>query len=168
MGNVYKVLGSQKTINKEPSAYADRLVIELCENIHIHYRNIRWELNEAEFFKLADAMREAVQDYKLYVGKKQYALIPLLDINPYDAGHSEQPDELHRLGIDGMKVLVKSGKKLLPILVKRAQCEQPRFLRLDGYKRYMAYKELGYTKIECFVDNDGSKGDQTSMDLIWE
>jgi len=60
MGNVYKILGKAK-VKPSPKYYSERLVVELCENVHIHYRNIRWELSYEEFFQFTDVMTEAAK-----------------------------------------------------------------------------------------------------------
>jgi len=63
MGNVYKILSVRK-IKPQPDYFADRLIIELCENIHLHYRNLRIELSKSEFLEFADAIAEAARELK--------------------------------------------------------------------------------------------------------
>ncbi len=164
MGNVYKVLGKQKKIDNSTTCYPDRLVIELCENIHIHYRNLRMEFEEKEFLQFSDSLREAGVDYRLNKWRKTQQIIPLRYINPYDDGHLEVPDDEHRRGIDFIKPIIKSGAKIMPILVKPTSDNT--YQRLDGYKRYMSYKELGHESIMCYVDENGLCGEQTGMGII--
>lgn len=63
MGNVFKVLSTKK-ITPQPGYFADRLTIELCENIHLHYRNLRIEFSKGEFLEFADAIAEAARELK--------------------------------------------------------------------------------------------------------
>ncbi len=63
MGNVYKTLGKAK-VPPTPKHYGERLVVELCENIHIHYRNLRIEFSDEEFFQFADIITQAAKRLK--------------------------------------------------------------------------------------------------------
>jgi len=67
---------------------------------------------------------------------------------------NSKPGEDHKSGIARCKEMIKAGKKLRPILV--ASNGQ----RLDGFKRYMAHKELGHKTIEVIVDPNGRMGGQ--------
>lgn len=58
MGNVYKTLGKAK-VSPNPKHYGTRLVVELCENIHVHYRNIRLEFSDEEFYQFVDVIKQA-------------------------------------------------------------------------------------------------------------
>ena len=111
--------------------------------------------------------------------------VDLDQINPYDINHPPGwIDEGHALGIEVVKGLITAGKPILPILVRdfgidsdpercgRAFNESAglplnyRYQRLDGFKRYMAYKELGYDRIECILDNESFPGGQHGMDFV--
>jgi hypothetical protein len=106
-------------------------------------------------------------------------------INPYDRNHLPGSiDEEHRKGIEVAKRLIGEGKKILPVLVREfgidsdpERCGRTfncsvglpvdfQYQRLDGFKRYMAYKELGHRVIECVVDNSSFPGGQHKMDFI--
>jgi len=66
---------------------------------------------------------------------------PLHKINPYDKNHPpgfEHTDAEHRQGIEVVKELIRQGKEIRPIAVNE------KMERLDGFKRYFAFKELGY------------------------
>lgn len=54
MGLIDKVL-----VNKEipTPEFNQRLTVELCENVHLHYRNLRLEFSPAEFFVFIRAMQ---------------------------------------------------------------------------------------------------------------
>ena len=95
-------------------------------------------------------------------------IIKLCEINPYNKTHGEIPDTAHRKGIDELKRQVEAGliSVLLPILVKPVKNKTYKYQRLDGYKRYVALKELGYDEVDCYVDEDGVKGGQDGM--AWE
>lgn len=164
MGNVYKILAEAK-IKNSPDFFPTRLVIELCENIHLHYRNIRWEFSYEEFLQFADIVAKASDRFKnLRIRKK----ILLTEINPCDGAHGEIPDKEHREGIEVLKPIIQSGKKILPILVIPVEGKSYKYQRLDGYKRYYAFKELGYTEIECFIDKKAKGGGQEGMSWIEE
>jgi len=113
--------------------------------------------------------------------------VDLDQINPYDVNHPPGwTDESHARGIETVKVLITGGKRILPILIRdfgidsdpercgRAFNESEglplgyRYQRLDGFKRFMAYKELGYDRIECILDNRSFPGGQHGMDFVEE
>lgn len=89
--------------------------------------------------------------------------IPLNKIQIYDEMHELQEDgsfivdekkdgkstEEHLKGIEYIKSVLREGKKIMPILVR--DNERGFYNRLDGFKRCIAYKELGYKNIEAFV-----------------
>jgi hypothetical protein len=106
-------------------------------------------------------------------------------INPYDANHPPGwSDEAHARGIETVKGLIREGRPILPILIRDFEIDSDpercgkafneasglpldyRYQRLDGFKRYMAYKELGYERIECILDNHAFPGGQHGMDFV--
>jgi hypothetical protein len=108
-------------------------------------------------------------------------------INPYDVNHPPGwIDQAHASGIEAVKGLITEGRPVLPILIRdfdidldpdrcgRAFNEAAglpldyRYQRLDGFKRYMAYRELGYKRIECVLDNQAFPGGQHGMDFVEE
>ena len=154
---------------KEPFDFSDyypyRLVIEWQRDntVHIHYREFRLRLSEKEFDMLADAFAEAKKEKDKYrepnfkPGKQTVAID---DVQPYDEGHKcGVLDVDHAWGIKMAKKLIKDGKKLRPILIR------PDGQRLDGFKRYMAQKEMGFKEIEVIVDPNGKMGDQKGESL---
>lgn len=91
--------------------------------------------------------------------KRQF--IKLEDVDIYDEFHQQAGDsfivnekldgnttEYHKEGIEMIKVVLERGDKVRPILVLQTG---DRYKLLDGFKRAMAYKELGYPHIEAFV-----------------
>lgn len=92
--------------------------------------------------------------------------IPLKKLKIYDELHQIQADgsfvvdkdkdgqstEEHREGIDYIKSIIKNGQKILPPLVLEDVLGD--FIRLDGFKRCIAMKELGFENIEAFVCNE--------------
>lgn len=89
--------------------------------------------------------------------------IPLNLIEIYDEMHELQEDgsfivdgakdgkstEDHMKDIKYIKSVIKEGKKTMPILVK--DNDDGSYTRLDGFKRCVAYKEMGHKNIEAFV-----------------
>lgn len=62
MGRIKKIL-----VNKdipEKGMLHSRLIIEWCENIHLHYRDMRLEFDEKDFEQLAIAMFDGYLKYK--------------------------------------------------------------------------------------------------------
>lgn len=96
-------------------------------------------------------------------------LIPLKQINPYDAIHKPSfaewmdttteyaPEHLlqdYARHISVTRDIVQgilSGRQILPILVTSDPNDQTMFIRRDGYCRYMAYKELGFPFIPAHI-----------------
>lgn len=64
MGHVDKVLGKVIT-SKETKYYNDFFSIEVCENFHLHWRNMRLQFTPEEFQILASAMRAALTRWEL-------------------------------------------------------------------------------------------------------
>ena len=65
-----------------------------------------------------------------------------------------QTTQQHRDGIEYIKDVLRKGAKVRPLLVQ--DNFDGTFLRLDGFKRYIAYKELGYKIVEAFVCDPGA------------
>ncbi|RLC40270.1 MAG: hypothetical protein DRH51_05900 [Candidatus Coatesbacteria bacterium] len=166
----HALFSTKQVINPDSDYYPDRLSIELqrSRNVHIHYRDLRLDISEAEFVELASAFSSALETYKEFLKTKielpageQEVDIDL--IQPYDEGHPPlAEDKEHREGIEKLKELIKQGKKIRPILIR------PDGQRLDGYKRYMAYKELGYKTIPAIVDPEAEMGDQDGQSWLIE
>lgn len=150
--------------------YPNRATIELQRDntVHMHYRDLRIHLSLAEFKILADMFEEAKIKYSQLkefrfkdVTEESRVTLGIDEIQPYDAGHLPGIcDDEHRAGIDYCKRLMATGHKIRPILVSNEG------QRLDGFKRYMAHKELGFDLIECFVTPFGIMGGQTNMSMI--
>lgn len=158
-----------RVVEEESDYYPRRLCIELQTNnrVHLHYREFRLDLHLNEFLEIAEAFAQAHKAYKEFAGTPRMRLseglhtVPLDRIQPYDDGHRPGAiDEEHRKGIEGIKKRLLNGEKIDPILIR------PNGLRLQGFKRYMAYKELGYGEIECQVDAEANWGDQAEQEGI--
>lgn len=163
MGTVYKELAKAK-IKQSPEHFAERLIVEECENIHLHYRNLRLEFSYDEFYVFAEKVALAS---KILESRVELKKLPLDKIIPYNDTHPqgfENSDKEHREGIDKVKELIKAGKRILPILVK--PLSDGTYFRQDGFKRFFAFKELGTKEIECYVSPIAKFGGQDGMD--WE
>jgi len=68
-------------------------------------------------------------------------------------------DEEHRSKIESMKKKIKKGHTLPPFFVMADKNSKIKYRRLDGFKRYLAYKELGYEKIDCIVVDESTNID---------
>lgn len=152
--------------------YPNRVSLELNRDntCHFHYRDLRIHMTYEEFRQIANMFKKALNEMdnveELPYRDLDYPVQVRLDIDqvqPYDAGHLPlDDDKAHRMGIEYVKELIKSGKKIRPILVS------PDGQRLDGYKRYMAFKELGYTEIDCIIDPYGKMGGQHGQSFTLE
>lgn len=151
----------QAQINQSVAAdstyYPDRVSVELQRDntVHLHYRDLRVHLSAEEFKQLSQAMLDA----SIQMNKKSEfpyndatarmrAWVPIDSVQPYDEGHKPgcKLDKDHRDGVEICKQLIKDGKKIRPILVT------PEGQRIDGFKRWLAQKELGKDKIEVVID----------------
>ena len=111
--------------------------------------------------------------------------ISIEEICAKDSGHLSI-DEEHQKGVEAVKKEILRGRPILPVLVREfsnamnpGHCGLPynakhglpthyKYQRLDGFKRFMAYKELGYRSIDCYVDNAGFPGGQHKMPwIVW-
>ena len=81
--------------------------------------------------------------------------VPIDTIDPNDQAHDENNiDEAHRKGINWIKEQYESNQDILPIAVNYYG------KRLDGFKRFIAQKELGYKTIKVFIDTKNKGGCQ--------
>ena len=88
--------------------------------------------------------------------------IPIQKIRPYNSTHPkgfEHSDAYHRQGIEMVKKAIQNGSEILPIMVSHLP-EDGVYQRMDGFKRYFAYKELGFEEVECCF---GPRGGQNKM-----
>lgn len=154
-------------IKANTAYYPNRVLIELNRDntVHFHYRDLRLHWSSEEFDRIADMFIEAkknfdnLEDFPYKEAGQMWIDIDL--IQPYDAGHRALAiDQEHRDGIEYVKKLIQNGETIRPILVST------KGQRLDGFKRYMAAKELGHTEIECIIDPFGVMGGQHNQNLI--
>ena len=158
-------------LKSDSKYYPNRCVIELQKDntVHFHYRDLRLHWTISEFKAIATLFRKAFVELRSLsmnpfpyrdVKELTYAVVPIEMIQPYDAGHRPLAiDDEHRKGIEHIKKLIKAGARIRPILVSS------RGQRLDGFKRYMAFLELGHPTVECFVDPFGQMGGQGHKSL---
>ncbi len=65
MGAV-KVMLSEKTL-RDRERHNSRLFVDLCENIHIHYREYRFVFSLPEYFEFIDIVSKSTDDVKNYL-----------------------------------------------------------------------------------------------------
>lgn len=85
--------------------------------------------------------------------------LPIYLLDPYtNHPQGQKPDKAHRKIIEEMKEVIKYNKSGLPRIKLIAMTDPYITYRIvDGYKRYHAFKELGYKEIECDVLDGGVK-----------
>lgn len=164
-----------------PPRHHKRLLIEQLKNdvIHIHYNDLRIEMAEKTFVQFASGVAEAFNTWATSLETEIITLyhtekLPLDAINPYDEGH--QLDNTIPQGfrcrnvaetrehVEGMELccqLLQAGFLMLPIAVTPIEYRDKtysgdllphhRYQRLDGFKRYMAFKRLGFMSITSHV-----------------
>ena len=155
--------------------WPNRLSIELQSDntIHFHYRDIRLHLTSADFVQLAEAVHAAMLSLKAHIDRElppemdvEEATemdVPIDYIQPYDAGHRPGwMDEDHRKGIALCKEGIQKGKTPRRILINT------KGQRMDGFKRFMAMKELGWKTIPCIVGPFAKQGYQTWHSMFEE
>lgn len=170
MGKVYKVLNNRK-INNSPYYFAARLILEKCENVHLHYRNLRLEFSNDEFCDMFRCFKEGFKVFQKYIlDSAEIKNIELSKIDPFDAGHKEKDltfdcgkeQEQHKQGIKYIKEQLTKGKKIRPIVVIWVDSIK-KYKRMDGFKRYWAYKELGLNTIKCYILKEYIAGIQEDL-----
>ena len=132
--------------------------------VHFHYKDVRIEMPQDAFVKMAGIFELAKVNYF----KEREKLIELDSIHPYDHIHWPTKEEWlsidgysqehlekdyndHLDGINWMARYISQGFQIKPIIVTVAGDYPVAFVRRDGYKRYMAYKLLGARQIPCYV-----------------
>lgn len=164
---------TETKILKRPNKYSTELYVAVLdrETIRVQFRNLSLWFNDADFIEFVDFLKDAESKLKdLRIAELsilKIKIIPLSEIDYCDEGHGEVPDKKHRDGIDKLKKLIKSGKRVSPILVREEIKDGKKYKRLDGYKRFMAFKELKAHSIECYVNNNASYGGQTGMPWVF-
>jgi hypothetical protein len=138
------------------------------ELFHVHYGDLRLELQPQTFLMMARMFEQAKRKYN----EQRVVMIPAEDINPYDPGHFENREEWlaydklnpdrdddyweHRSGIELIKRGLMVGKKMRPISVIEIDHEKYKYQRLDGFKRFMAWKEFyrreDRVMIPCYIE----------------
>lgn len=67
MGAIKKVLCERELPERE--LHNSRLFVDLSENVHIHFREIRLMFGVEEFFEFTDVIRESAREVKKYLEK---------------------------------------------------------------------------------------------------
>lgn len=157
-------------VKTDSEYYPNRFVIEENQDntVHIHYRDVRIHLTHSEFSQIGKAFMKAMNKFVIpkktlfpKLNKKIETCLSIDYIQPYDEGHRPGViDDEHREGIEYVKKLIQKGETIRPILIT------PDGQRKDGFKRYMAFKELGYTTIMCIVDPWAEMGGQHGQNFI--
>ena len=110
---------------------------------------------------ISSITHKRVVKIELYKGGIIRFMIPIEEINPYDRRHQGVHEKWKRGPIDydhhveGIKIVkdgLQCGGQILPILITPVVGISYKYQRLDGFKRYMAYKQLEKEKIPCYVN----------------
>jgi len=174
--NILKQLLYDVAIPHQSKYYPNRFVIEhnRDDTYHVHYRDFRLHVSKDEFEDMAKAFVNALDKEKTIVNfEEKYGpfneqkafTVDIEDVQPYDDGHkpfAPCAGEDHEPGIKLCMEKIKEGNKILPILVDRNG------QRLDGFKRYMAFKRLGHKEIEVVWDPAERMGGQHGMPWVME
>ena len=172
MGEIRKTLSSNSKLS--PQMFKDRVVVEWCEDIHIHFKNLRFELDEGDFLQLAAALAMARNRLWKWYDSPEIKKVPIASIDPYDEGHlkaengygfycgTDSETEKHFKGVQFWLGMLAKGEYVPPILV----IPQPggQYKRLDGFKRFIAMKVFGLDKIPCVVDSFAVPGGQENIE----
>jgi hypothetical protein len=143
-------------LKSDTDYFPNRCTIErqADNTVHFHYRDLRLHWTQEEYLEIARMFEKSLKEFESkpfpYEGIKERirVWIDIDSIQPYDDGHKPGViDQEHREGIDFVKQLMENpDNKIRPITVN------DKGQRMDGFKRYMAHKELGKKQIECIVD----------------
>ncbi|MEA3465129.1 MAG: hypothetical protein U9R29_03860 [Thermodesulfobacteriota bacterium] len=157
-----------------PKLFGQRVVIEWCEDVHVHFRNLRFELGEDDFLRLSSAMAMARNSLWKWHSSPDVCEIPIGDIEAYDEGHvlsenkygfwcgSDYETQKHYDGIEFWLSKLNSGAVVPPILV--VPQSNGRYMRMDGFKRFIAMSRFGLNEIPCVVDRCAIPGGQENIE----
>ena len=80
MGKIKKIIKKQEVSTPQLN---NRFTVELCENVHIHYRNLRLEFPKEEFLQILKMLKsideKKVEEFQ-YAPDKFYSMIHSLDL----------------------------------------------------------------------------------------
>lgn len=62
MGQTIKKLAEREI--KEPAVFNNRFVVEVCEKVHVHYRNLRILMSLTDFISMARGMSDALKRWE--------------------------------------------------------------------------------------------------------
>lgn len=123
MGLTIQPLASRKV--SEKAIFNNRFVVEICEKVHVHYRNLRLLLSLQDFLEVARGMRDSLSRWEsqgrpdpkqgthIELCRKQVAQFPL------------SPDAL-AINLNKNLYLENEGK----IFAEGAELEEPRYIHL--------------------------------------
>lgn len=158
--NFLVILDFKFPVSANSDYYPDRMTLEWERDntVHFHYRDLRIRMTSTEFVQMAEMFDKAIKRFRdrtEFPAKniEGRAIVPIDSVEPYDNGHKPlngEYEKSHREGIEYIKKLILEGKKIRPILVDETG------QRLDGFKRYFAFRELGHKEISVIVDQSKS------------
>lgn len=183
MGHVAKTLSTSQA--ELQSLMGRRLTYEVCENFHVHWRNVRLELGPADMLRWMQTTETAIAALRKEL-EHCVVWLPIDTILPWDINHQpadgspgfrcENKDSTrsHAEGIAWFEKELATFKRGVHPIAVRPVCVAPEawwvlppphgprvlFQRLDGFKRFMACRNLGHKHIPCFVRFDDAPGCQ--------
>lgn len=76
MGTIKSIIKKEEVPTPE---HNNRLTVELCENVHLHYRNIRLEFDKEEFLTILKILKtldeQQIRDFNYNNGKFNYIVV---------------------------------------------------------------------------------------------
>jgi hypothetical protein len=89
MGVIKQILVNKEVPTPE---FNERLVIEMCENVHLHYRNLRLEFSKEEFYQLVSVFQRIDRNkiLRFEYGEDKFELLTAQERLPEATEHDKR------------------------------------------------------------------------------